>query len=304
MYCPSCGKEVLEGAGFCAHCGTAVLTAVEAPQHTLTFVRYDEEGPTLSVTAINGENIALVGRDRHSISLPKGGHTLALRAGNWQETLEVPLDTDTQVNLYWSSEEKRFLTTLDSSVADAASAFGGSAEDAPAMSVNEAWSAVLAQVDRSRDILAGVLSLGAALALLLLPIVTTRSLLGGSVSMNLMDFCKTLDLYFAYGVSSADGIMLGVLALFLPWWGILCAVISGVAALISPSKISYSMYLTMSGPLSFVLVLIVYYIAGDAMVFTPGMAPWVAIALSTGAWVASWPNFKLVRTELKKVPRK
>lgn len=112
MYCAHCGKEVVEGAAFCAHCGNSVFSASETPQYTLTFVRYDADGPAISIALPNGESITLIGRDRRNVSLPSGTHNLTLSSSSQLEVLEVSLDADAQVNLYWTSEENRFLAVV------------------------------------------------------------------------------------------------------------------------------------------------------------------------------------------------
>ncbi len=305
MYCPSCGKEIIEGAGFCAHCGTAVPTVTEVPQHTLTFVRYDKEGPELSIALPSGESITLTDRDRQSVSLPGGTHMLTLTAGPQQETLEVALDEDIQADLYWSGEEQRFVAVVDTLQRAAANETAAvRAEKEPAVLVNEAWAKGLAQVDRTRDIIAGILELAAAIALLFLPIVNTPSLFGISVSMNLMELSQTMDLYLSYGVSSIDGAVWGMIAFFVSWFSICGAAISGIAAFVTPSKISYSLYINMSGPLSFLLSLVSFYIISESMGLSVGIGLWLPIILSAAAWVVAWKNFTVVRTELKKVPRK
>lgn len=307
MYCPHCGKEVIEGAGFCAHCGTALTPAVETPHHTLTFVRYDAAGPELTIMLPDGETITLTGRDRQSVSLLNGAHTLTLNADSQHETLEVLLNADAQVDLYWTSEENRFLAVFDASSASTAGSTSSPASattaDKPAASLNEAWSAALAQVNRNRDILAGILELSAACLLLFLPVVSIDSFVG-SISVNLMKFSELVAGSLSYGAASFDNAMWGMLALVIPWIVIGCATISGIAALLKPSKISYTLYMNQSGPLGVLFALILYYITGNLMGFTPSVGLWLALGLSAGAWVAGWKNFQLVRAELKKVSRK
>lgn len=108
MYCPHCGKEVIEGAGFCAHCGNTVTPTAQVPQYTLTFVRYDADGPTLTITMSTGESTTLADRDRQSISLPSGTYKFALDAGTQHAEQEISLDADSQINLYWNGGENCF----------------------------------------------------------------------------------------------------------------------------------------------------------------------------------------------------
>lgn len=306
MYCPHCGKEVIEGAGFCAHCGNAVAPTAQVPQYTLTFVRYDADGPALTITMSTGESTTLADRDRQSISLPSGTHKFTLDAGTQHAEQEISLDADTQVNLYWMNNENRFLATLDAPSASAEESVSSPSvteENKPAASVNEAWSAALAQVDRNRDFLAGILELSAACLLLFLPVVSIDSFVG-SISVNLMKFSELVAGSLSYGATSFDNAMWGMLALVIPWIVIGCATISGIAALLKPSKISYTLYMNQSGPLGVLFALILYYITGNLMGFIPSVGLWLALGLSAGAWVAGWKNFQLVRAELKKVSRK
>lgn len=111
MYCSQCGMELPDDAGFCSACGSRVLPD-EALRYTVTFLRYDAAGPELTMVLPDGEGVTLTGRDRKSVSLPGGTQTLTLNAGPQQETLEVSLAADTQVDLYWSNEERRFMAVV------------------------------------------------------------------------------------------------------------------------------------------------------------------------------------------------
>lgn len=153
------------------------------------------------------------------------------------------------------------------------------------------------------DILAGILELSAACLLLFLPVVSIDSFVG-SISVNLMKFSGLVAGSLSYGATSFDNAMWGMLALVIPWIVIGCATISGIAALLKPSKISYTLYMNQSGPLGVLFALILYYITGNLMGFTPNVGLWLALGLSAGSWVAGWKNFQLVRAELTKASRK
>lgn len=56
----------------------------------------------------------------------------------------------------------------------------------------------------------------------------------------------------------------------------------------------------MSGPLSFLLSLVSFYIISESMGLSVGIGLWLPIILSAAAWVVAWKNFTVVRTELKK----
>lgn len=129
MYCPFCGKETVEGAAFCVHCGKPVApvapaaeTVQAAPaaqdtkdqqddrplQYTVTFIRHDVEGPDLTITMSNGENASLINKDSCSFSLPSGTYKFTLDAGSQHEEREISLNGDTTVNLFWLGIQHRF----------------------------------------------------------------------------------------------------------------------------------------------------------------------------------------------------
>lgn len=303
MYCSQCGMELPDDASFCSACGSRVLPD-EALRYTVTFLRYDAAGPELTMVLPDGERVTLTGRDRKSVSLPGGTQTLTLNAGPQQETLEVSLAADTQVDLYWTSEENRFLAVLESppsSTAESASSPSVTTESKSASPSNEVWATALAQVDRNRDIVAGVLELAAACLLLFLPVVSIDSFVG-SISINLMKFSELIAAYLY--ASSMDTAMWGMMALIVSWVGIFATAVSGIAALVKPSKLSYTLYINQSGPLLFLLALILYYVISAPIGFTPSIGLWLALGLSAGAWVAGWKNFKLVREALWKASKK
>lgn len=313
MYCPHCGKEVIEGAAFCVHCGKVVVPAAtatpaasatetaqvaQALQYTVTFVRHDVEGPDLTITMSSGENASLVNKGSCSFSLPRGSQKFELDAGSQHEEMEITLNGDITVNLFWLGIQHRFhivvAEPLNPKTESASSAAAESAARA-----TEVWANALSGVNRTRDIIAGLLELGAALLMFFLPIVSVFSMFEGSVPLNTMEFTEAMNNFLAYGVSF-NKTMWGMLIIVFLWLGIFFAAISGIAALVRPSKLSYSLYMGECGLVAFVLALIILFAVGDSMGVSPSIGLWVAIALTTFAVAVGWGNFKLVRSELKK----
>lgn len=311
MYCPFCGKETVEGAAFCVHCGKPVApvapaaeTVQAAPaaqdtkdqqddrplQYTVTFIRHDVEGPDLTITMSNGENASLINKGSCSFSLPSGTYKFTLDAGSQHEEREMSLNGDTTVNLFWLGIQQCFHIVFNEPL---------NPKTESTSSTAAVWASALSGVYRTRDIIAGLLELGAALLMLFLPIVSVFNMFEGSVPLNAMEFTTAMNNYLAYGVSF-DKTMWGMLIIIFLWLGIFFAAISGVAALVKPSKISYSLYMSDCGPIAFALDLILLFAVGDSMGVSVSIGLWVAVVLTTCAMVAGWPNFKLVRGELKK----
>lgn len=202
----------------------------------------------------------------------------------------MSLNGDTTVNLFWLGIQHRFHIVFGERL---------NQKTESASSTAAVWDNALSSVDRPLDIIAGLLELGAALLMLFLPVVSVFNMYEGSVPLNMMEFSKAMNNYLASGVSF-DKTMWGMWIIVFLWLGIFFATISGIAALVRPSKLSYSLYMGECGPVAFVLTLIILFAVGDSMGVSVSIGLWVAIALTTFAVAVGWRNFKLVRGELKK----